>query len=415
MIVIASAIRLLTDRPSWSPWSVAIGGGLAFVSSSGTIIALLTATIAALSTWSVSRRLLRGWLEALMPPPGRAVLLAGGLAALVGGTAGFMDLRGVGFPLGDLWGGAAAIMVPAPFPSRNLGALLAYAGPFLLLALLGFVRGARDGDRVALFLGEWSFLLIAVAVAFGQSVLTLALLPVAPTAVLAGLALRDVPFYPAAYRLSGAAWAVIGLGLALSGVVVLVTAQTIGTAGPARPAAVGVAVLALALVVLMWRQELPAGERVPALIVLGGTLLAIFTLGAIGRLSYGGSPMGTEMLTRQETAPELRALFNDLNIAAMGDASRVLVYDSSTPIEVRWYGRYIPQVAADRRTAGNAFTFRAAPTVAPGSPAAPTGRSPWTVVSQISRSDLHPLGILRWMVSRHGLVEGRGQDIIVAR
>jgi hypothetical protein len=414
-LIVAGMVRLLTDRPAWSPWLVAVAGGLAVVCASSVLIGLVTALAAAASTWNVRRADLRSWFNALRAPQARGYLITGAVVALVAGTGGFMDLRGAGFPLGDLWGGAAGILIPTPFPSRNLGALLAYWGPVLLAATIAFVRGARAGEQIVLFLGEWSLLLFVIALAFGQSVLALVLLPVMPTALLAGRLLEGLPLDRSAYRLSGGTWAVMALIVALGGVALLTVARTVGDTKGAPPLAVAAGVLALALIAYLWRQEIPAGERLPALVLLGGGLYAAFVLGTIGRLSYGGSGPGTELLTRQETAPELRSAFDDLNFKAMADASRVLVYGPTTPVEVRWYGRYIAQTSSDRSAPPNAFRVAEAPAIQQGATPADTGRTPWTTISQLNRSDFNFLSVLRWVVSRKGLVTGQERDIIVAQ
>jgi len=50
LLVVVSALRVLTDRPVWSPWLLGASAGLALVSAPGTVIALVMAAIAATAT-----------------------------------------------------------------------------------------------------------------------------------------------------------------------------------------------------------------------------------------------------------------------------------------------------------------------------------------------------------------------------
>jgi 4-amino-4-deoxy-L-arabinose transferase-like glycosyltransferase len=415
MLLVASAIRLLTDRPTWSPWVLAISGGLALATASETIVALLAAAIAAVSTWSMSRARLREWLATALGPGGRPFLLTALLTAAVAVTAGFMELRGVGFVLGDIWAGVLRVLTPAPIPSRNFASLLVYGAVPLALAGFGFVRGVRSGDRLALFLGQWTLLLIVVAVAFGQGVLAFALFPVAPICLLAGQVLAALTVNWAPQRLSGSSWLIIGLTIVLGGVAILSTARAVGDARATPAIAVAVVLITGLLVAFLWKQETPPEERVPALLTLGVGLFLLMTIGTIGRLSFGGSPPGSELLVRQQTAPELRARFDDLMIQSIGDARRVLLFDAATPIEVRWYGRNLPQAMMVRGPGDVPWTVREAPPPDAGTPRAVTGRMPWTTISRLDREDLHPLGVLQWLITRKGLVEGQSRDIVVAQ
>ena len=415
MLIVASAIRLLIDRPSWSPWVLAISGGLALATASETILGLLAAAIAAVSTWSVGRARLRGWLATAVGPSGRPFLLAALLTAAVAVTAAFMELRGVGFAIGDIWAGLLRVLTPTPVPSRNFASLLVYGAVPLALAGFAFVRGVRGGDRLALFLGQWTLLLIVLAAAFGQGVLALALFPLAPMALLAGQALALLTVNWAPHRLSGSSWLIIGLTIVLGGVAILSTARAVSDARATPAIALAVVLITGLLVAFLWKQETPPEERVPALLTLCVGVFVLLTIGTIGRLSFGGSPPGSEILVRQETAPELRARFDDLQILSIGDARRLLLVDAATPIELRWYGRNLPQANMVRGSGDVPWTVRDAPPPDAASARAVTGRTPWTTISRLDREDLHPLGVLQWLVSRKGLVEGQSRDIVVAQ
>jgi 4-amino-4-deoxy-L-arabinose transferase-like glycosyltransferase len=431
MVVVASAIRLLTDRPPWSLWMLAGGVGLGLASESAFIVALAAAGIAAVATWnppllwtggtarresgarSPDRRTPTIWR--LPPYLRRPVPWGFGLGiAIVAATGGLMDLRGLGFILGDIWGGAAAVLTPVPFPAWNLLSVLAYSWPLLILAAAGFGWRTRGGDRLALFLGQWALLLMALAGAVGDNVLTLAVLPVAPLALLAAMAVVRLPWSIEAYRLGGSSWAMVALAAGFGVGAIVVLAHTLGAGrAPSIFALVALASM-VAGVVALWRGSVPSGDRVPALVVLGALAYVIVTVGAISRLSFGGAPPGTELLVREQTQGAFRAAFRELNVLASADPRRILVIEMAPSVVARWYGRSIPGQIRDAALQPLPIVLRAAPAAGAG---APTGgvRTPWRAVSEFERADLHPLGIAQWMLSRTGLVKGRANDIIVAR
>jgi hypothetical protein len=425
MLLVASALRVATDRPGWVPWTLAGGIGLALASDPSVVLALAAAAIAALATWSPSWRARSEGTNPRLrvePRPGfarwplpadlrqSAPWAFGAGVAIIAATGLLMDLRGVGFPLGDLWGGAASMVTPVPFPGWNLLSLLAYAWPLLVLGLVGFAAGARGGYRPAMFLGQWCVLLLALAGAVGDQVVALALFPVGPAALLAGLAIARAPHEAAAYRLSAPTWAVVAVTAALAVGGVLMLAHTVAGGRAAAPIAL-IALLAVAAAVAVnWRRTVPAEERAPALIVLAALAVVAGTIPALSRLTFGGSPAGSEILVREETHPAFREVFRTLNILANGDPRRLLMVDMETPVVARWYGRGMDANAMSL----NPILLRDAPPV--GTSPAPSGwRTPWRTVAQLDRSDLHPLGLLEWMLSRTGLVKGKASDIIVAR
>src|SRR5438445_6162450 len=152
MLVVCSAIRLATDRPWWSAWTLALGGGLSLAASGGAVLALLAAGGAALVLFArpAPEAGRRGWLEASFAERlGAARAFAGPAALFVGAglltaTGALTDLRGIGFILADGWQQAFGLLAPDAFPTRNLGALLAYAAPVLALAALGYLLAWRD-------------------------------------------------------------------------------------------------------------------------------------------------------------------------------------------------------------------------------------------------------------------------------
>lgn len=414
MVFVASAIRLLTDRPWWASWSLAGAAGLSVAHHPGVVIALITAGLAALASWTPSRRGLVAELRGMARPGARGPAALGATIALVALTGGLMDLSGAGFFVGPLWGEAVRLLSPAPFLTRNLAALLAYAGPLIALAAAGFVLAARQGDRLAVFLGNWSLLLTATAAGFGASVQTFAVLPIAPIALLAAMALSRLQLDPGTYRLSGACWAAIALSLGGVAGVLVVFAHSVGADRPTAPITFLALAALVGLVAVVWRQRVTASERGAALTLLGALGFVAWTAGTVGRVSYGGSPPGTELLAREETHPALRAAFRDINVLASADG-RTMVFDAATPLVARWYGRAIAQMSsrAGPPPPGSILVREAPVAVAAG--AGVGTRTPWKTVSLLDRADLHPLGVLRWTVSRIGLVRGNPRDIIITR
>jgi hypothetical protein len=419
LLIVASLIRLATDRPRWAPWVLAASLGLALANEASVVIGLVTAALAAAATWGWSprrwlvdtgERMARGELAAARGP----VALAIG-TMIVAATGVGMDLTGAGFGLGELWGGAARILAPAPFPTRNLAANLVYTWPVLALAAVAFVRGVRAGDRLALFLGQWMLLLLALSAVVGQSALSLAILPVLPAAVLAGMAISDLT--PETVRLpsNGLAYGGALLLLALVGAVVIVFGYSVGANRglPSWQMFLGLGALTAVVAVAWW--ELVKAEQVgPALGVLAVVGFCALTVGAIARLSYGGSPLASEPLPREMTHPAIREVFQELTVLASADPARMLVVDAKTPAVIRWYGRYIQTVTAARPMPARPILTREATgegSTASGLPL----RTPLRIVSVLNRAELSPMAAARWAVARANLVQAKPSDIIISR
>jgi hypothetical protein len=287
-----------------------------------------------------------------------------------------------------------------------------YAGPLLVLAAWEFVWGVRNGDRLAQFFGQWLLLLFAVAIALGQTVVSFAILPIGPAAILTAMLLDRFDWSTLNWRFSGSAVGAMVMTVATLFVTIMVVANVTGTV--AKVSVVGyVAPAAFAAIAwMLWRQVVDPGERRAAWIAVIGSMLVLFFLSGVGHASFGGSPPGSEILTRAETAPALRDRFNELSILASADPRIVLVTDASTPVEARWYGRALAQVPDSGNLPQGVVRLReVAPNATPGGPF----RTPWKTVSELNRADLTPMGILQWVVSRHGLIVGQARDIIVAR
>jgi 4-amino-4-deoxy-L-arabinose transferase-like glycosyltransferase len=408
-LVVGCAVRVFTDRPAWGPWALAGGLGLSLAHHGGVAIALGAAALAAVVVWGpASRDFVRG-AAALAGPAGRGPVVLGVATAIVGATGGLMDLSGVGFPLGPLWGDAGRLLSTAALPTRNILAILAYGWPVLVLAIVGLVLELRQGNRLALFLAEWALLLLVVAAAFGGSEPTFAALPLVPLSLLAGLALSHIRFEVRPAELDGGCWAAIAVALAAAGAAMLLIAHRVGGERATAPLAFLAFFGTAALLVALWRRYVSRRERAAVLAVLGGMLLAGFFAGNTARLSFGGSPPGAELLGREETDPAFRAAFRELTVLASADPSRVLVVDSTTPATVRWYGRGISQVPSQDATTKKPYTF-----VEPG-PGDNRPRTPWKTESQIDAADFHPMGLARWVVSQSALVKGKPRDIIITR
>ena len=458
MLTVGSAIRLASDRPWWSPWTLALGAGLSLAAEGGAVLAMAAASAAVLvifarATDGAGSTGWRTWLpgplwngrvtaRAVAAP---AMLFVG--AALLAATGGLVDLRGVGFVFADVWSRGLGLLTPDAFPSRNLASLLAYGWPLLALALGGYllaVREARpprpaerrrvrhlaqdDGDpieleglggvqrlrlRATLSVALWTLILLVVGAVAGADQLSLVVLPIAPLAVLAGTALGRLPIHPLDYELSGEGWTTLTVTAVLGMAAIVIFSQNVAGS---RPIALVAWVALIGLLVLLatgWRS-LGVQERIAVLTILGGVVFLAATASGLSRASFGGSPPGTELLAREETAPAFRALFRELNVLASADPSRVLVVDLPETFAARWYGRAILPGSGEQRASPRAFVLREAPRASGPGPTE-VARVPWKTTSEIEPADVYPLGILRWLVSRSTLVHGQPHDIIVTR
>jgi hypothetical protein len=284
---------------------------------------------------------------------------------------------------------------------------------------MGSVLAMRIGDRIAAFLAQWVVLMLVLSAGFGALGTGGFALYQGPLAILAGMAIARVNPVAAASRVSAGGWAAIAATLTLLGVAILIIGTSIG-GGRSLTALAWIGLVAvLAIGGHLWVRTVKPDDRRASVITLASILFLSATVATIMRASFGGSPPGTEPLTPVQTHPAFREAFEELYVLARADATRVIVYNESTPIVARWYGRGIPQVSERSGVPVGAIAFRTAP------PPSPLGQTPLTrealrrvplqTVAQLEPTGLHALGIARWAVSRAGVVQGRGQDIIIVR
>lgn len=441
MVAVASAVRIAADRPPWAPWALAASLGLGLASHGSFVVGAGAAALAAYATWgwvpwrwaSTEPHTGDGWRgpaadvprEAAPPPAGGGLrewrvpwsgpVWLGVGAAVLGATGLLMDLSGIGFLLGGLWASALQSLAPSAFPSRGLAVFLADAGPLFLLAVAGLVLAVRKGDRLGVFLGQWALLLSILSAGFGALGPSGLALYLGPMALLAGgLVVRLAPWRAAA-RLGPGGWLAVALAFALLAAVLLVLTALFGTGRSVSPLAwVGLIALA-ALTARQWSRPLSVDERDAAAITVGTIAFLALVVGTVMRVSYGGSPPGSEPLTPVQTDPAFREAFRELEVLARADPQRAIVYDLGTPLVARWYGRGIPQVAEGAGRPLAPITFRAAPEPQTRLTRAGGGRVPLQTTAHFDPAALHPMGIARWALARSALVQGRGQDIIIVR
>ena len=279
-----------------------------------------------------------------------------------------------------------------------------------MLALLGFIVGARRGDRLVLFLGEWSLLWWPLGQCSASFTLTLALLPVVPLALLAATALDRLPTRAADYQLSGSAWGVMALALVLVGVATLTIARTAGDARGIPWVGLGVVVVAAALVGFLWNQEVAAAERLSALALLGGALMLAFSIGTIGG-SASAAPRAANCWFARKRRQSYATPSN--RSTSQRWPMRAARWSTTQPRRSRYAGmgatssRCPPSGHPPLGRLGFARRRRAAPGQGRRSR---TGPHTVEGISSLNRADLNPLGILRWVVTRKGLVRA-GREI----
>ncbi|MSQ23730.1 MAG: hypothetical protein EXR58_04130 [Chloroflexi bacterium] len=407
------AVRMATDRPSWATWGLAGSLGLGVASGPGFVLGLLSLGVALFALGNEVNRLLpqlSQGLRQVAKAPGPALFGIG--VGFLTTTGGLMDLGGVGYLLGGVWGAMPGLMKPSAPSVRNALGLTGYVGPLIVVGLAGLGWGIRQRDRTVYFGAGWAGLLLVLHLTTPEgSPLFLALLTL-PLAWLAGSLIAGLPFKLADLHLSGAGW----WALVASGAVVAVGLAIItDSVGAARAASVPKLILTVGVVIVAgwgWRQAWSSRWVVATL--LGGALFALGTFGTIGRLSFGGSPPGSEPFRTEQTDSEFRAAFPKLVILA--DPGVLLSVNTEPRTAGKWYGRSLKLAPDGVNPGANGIVIRTATGSIGSGPSLERGtRLPWRIQSQIVVEDLNPLGILRWLITRHGLVVGRFDDVSLLR
>ena len=410
-------LRVTSDRPSWAPWALAGTLGLAATHEPAALIGIAATGPAALAAVGFGDWPKEAWGERARWALGAAsgpALLAASLALLVA-TGGLLDPRGVGYLFGDLWGALPGAVMPAGLSVRNALGLVAYAGPIALLALGELARSVRDRDRFDWFLGTWAALLLALGLTTGVGGLSFILLPTFPLALLAGRFVARFPSRPRSYELTAGGWAAFVLTAAVFVAAVALIADSAGNGRAPQGPKLAMGFLVVAASIVSWVQARRDGKHWPSAALLLMTLYVAWCSGAIGRLSVGGSPPGTEPLRLEETASGFRDIFHELTIVASA-GNRGLVIQTRPSSVGDWYGRGYVVSAASALPPGGGIVVRPAQEPRPdGAPPGAARRLPWRVRSTIRSADLHPLGIARWLISRQGLFDVQMDDVQVTR
>jgi hypothetical protein len=387
-----------------------LGAGLAHHAS--TLVGLVSALVvvsAVFGHWRAVRR-----ARSALTPDLRGPLAFGAIVGVLAATAGLMDLGGIGFLVGGVWGGLTGALAPTGPFNRNFLTLLSYGWPLLALGCAGALGSPTISPGLRGFLGGWLALLVFMAALVGSGNAALALLPLLPAAVLAAVALDRLPPWREVVHVAAPGWfAVAGSGLLAAAVLVVLALSVGASRSPSVVAIAAVAWLA-AGIGLLWQRSDPA-DRGRSLVVLGAFCFAGLTVSGIARLSFGGSRVGTEPLPSELTAPALRDVIYEHVLLSSPEPTRVLIIDGGTPLVVRWYGRDMPQALASLGVARGAVVVHAAPGPSDPTTSGVAGRTPWKTVSVFDGEDFRPLGIARWAVSRQGLFEARPMDIIITR
>lgn len=410
-LAFVSAVRFGWDRPRWAPWLFAGALGAGMASGGATIVALVLAGLAgatASALWSEQGSPRLPWLD-YEQARGPALLGAG--VAVVAATGGLFDLRGLGFLFGDVWGQAGRLLLQPTLSGWQGFAFLAYTGPLAALAMVGIVLGVKARDRFIVSLAVWFGLLVSVMILAHAEQATALLLPVLPAALLAGCGTAAWQGSFSRPRLGEPGISAMSVTVVAAALAVLGIADSFGAGRPfTRFAFIVVAVL-LALGWL-WPRAWRAGDGRPALGILALGAYGLMAISTIGRVSFAGSPLGSEPLRLEATQPGFRDLFAELTLAASLDPTVRLVIASGPTDVARWYGRSLTQAPPG---SSNAFVISASDQ--PGGQLVPSGgkRAPATVRTTVNPPELNLLGIGRWLISRGGLLQAQPSDVIVTR
>jgi hypothetical protein len=301
------------------------------------------------------------------------------------------------------------------FPSRYLAVFLADGLPLAVVACVGFGLAVRRENRVAAFLGQWALLLILLSAGFGALGTIGPALYVGPLGILGGMAVaRAVPWREVG-EVSGAGWAAIVVSVSVLVVAVLILVALLG-ASRSVPIIGWIGLVgSVLLAAWLWIQAVAPGRRGAVGITLAGIIFIALTVSSVLRLSFGGSPAATEPLAPVQTHPAFRDAFHDIQTLVRREPERVMIFDSTTPVIARWYGRDLRQMADRGNAPRDAIWFRPAPSPQSRLTVGEPWRVPLQAVGQMDPAGLNPAGVVRWAATRTGLVQIRTQDIIIVR
>jgi hypothetical protein len=413
LAAVVAAIRWTADRPAWMPWLFMASLGLATVHAPEAGAALLGGAVAAaLGRVALGRPLLDEVLRLAREVGGnRWALLLGAITALVAATAAGVDLRGIGYPLGDFWGRLPLALQPVPPNVGLLVGLVAYIVPLLLLAAPEALRAFREHDDQGVFLGMWCGTALVAALLDGGRTLSLVALPTIPAALLGGRLLGRTAWR--LHQIRSDVWMPLILLVTAVGAATLLIADSAGNLrAPTRGAVL--AILLVGGLVASWGRVSRAGATTETIRLTGVVLLGLWSANAVAHASFAAGPPGSEPFRANPTAQGVREQFHELGILANASPAMRLVVRTEPPSVVRWYGRAIPAAAASAPIGASAIVVERADDPSAGVPAAGT-RFVWRFRSTLKTEDLHPLGVARWLATRHGLLDGQPEDAIVIR
>jgi hypothetical protein len=417
LLVGAVARTLASDDRRWA-YAVPILAGLVFTCGSVAVPALLAVVVAAaIAAWP-ARQALAAELAARLPRP---VVLLGFFAATVVmvGTAWLTHLRGLQAALVDPWVTWLAPYFPTAAPIPWLTALLLYDLPLLVGAAVGLAIVVQRNRAFDHFLLWWAALAALPLLAQPSNPVPYLLVWAVPLALLAGVALGELPALGWTWRGFGQCAVLVALVVVDAFYAVNTLRLILSMATIPGAAATGGKSLALSGVILLiliglhlglrdwWREELPTRAA-----ALGGVAFAlIFVFATNGRLNFGNSGAGNVELLRPEAmSADLHELIDEVQTWARQEPNATIAVGEALRPSLLWHLRNVPTVQFQARPGEPLIRG-----LWPAGPDAPDGeRRPISETVTIgpitSSSDLWNW----WLYRKSWLVPTR-HDIIVVR
>jgi hypothetical protein len=411
------AHALASDDRRWA-YAVPILAGLVFTCGSVAVPALLAVALAAAVAAWPTRHALAAELRVRLPRP---LVLLGFFAVTVVmvGTAWLTHLRGLQAALVDPWVTGLTPYYPTATPIPWLTALLLYDLPLLLGAGVGLAVVVRRNRPFDHFLLWWAALAALPLLAQPPNPVPYLLVWAVPLALLAGVALGELPGLGWTWRSFGqctvlvalvvvdACYAVNTLRLILSMLTVPGGAAT-GWKNLALSAVILLILLGLHLALRDWWQE-ESPTRAAALGAVAFGLIFVFATN--GRLNFANSGAGNAELLRPEAmSPDLYELSDEVQTWARQEPTATIAVSEALRPSLLWHLRNVPTVRFQARPSEPLIRG-----LWPAGPEAPDGerrpvRETVAIGPITSSSDLWNW----WLYRKSWLVPTR-HDIIVVR